>query len=138
MPAMTSRSRRHARRASTCRCSARERARWAPGDPRRPHADDGPMSVERIAIDQVPAEPWKNGAGLTRELAVAPRGATVVDFDWRISVARIDRDAPFSAFDGIDRCITLLRGKGMRLRSSDDAIDATLARIAEPFRFAGD
>ena len=96
------------------------------------------MSPERIVLDDIPAQPWKNGAGLTREIAIGPRGATMDGFDWRISVARIDRDAPFSAFDGVDRCITLLRGAGMVLRSHDGAIDKRLAAVGEPFSFSGD
>jgi len=96
------------------------------------------VSPEHIALADLPAQPWKNGAGLTRELAVGPSGATMDCFDWRISVARIDRDAPFSAFDGIDRCIALLRGAGMVLRSNDGTIDTRLATVGEPFRFHGD
>ena len=82
--------------------------------------------------------PWKNGAGLTRELAISPADASVDDFDWRISVAAIERDAPFSAFPGVDRCIVLLRGAGMRLRSVDGAIDRRLTQAYAPHRFSGD
>jgi environmental stress-induced protein Ves len=96
------------------------------------------VNAERIALDELVARPWKNGAGLTREVAVAPRDATLERFDWRISVARIDRDAPFSAFPGVDRCIALLRGDGMRLRSDDGAVDARLVTVGEPFGFAGE
>jgi environmental stress-induced protein Ves len=91
-----------------------------------------------VVVAALPAQPWKNGAGLTREIAVGPRGATLEHFDWRISVARIDRDAPFSAFAGIDRCITLLKGGGVRLQSGDGAIRHPLATVGEPFRFAGE
>lgn len=50
--------------------------------------------------------PWANGAGSTRELAAAadPDGSTA----WRISVADLDRDAPFSAFPGLDRVFVAL------------------------------
>jgi environmental stress-induced protein Ves len=96
------------------------------------------VTAERIALDELVARPWKNGAGLTREVALAPPGATLERFDWRMSVARIDRAAPFSAFPGVDRCITLLRGAGMRLRSDDGAIDARLVSVGEPFGFRGE
>lgn len=93
---------------------------------------------ERLVLAEIAAQPWKNGAGLTRELAVEPRGAGVDDFDWRISIAEVDRDAPFSAFAGIDRCITLLRGAGMRLASADGGVDHRLAQPLTPFAFDGD
>ena len=57
--------------------------------------------------------PWKNGAGWTSEIARWPAGET---WDWRLSVADIDADAPFSAFNGVERTLVLLSGNGMRLR----------------------
>jgi environmental stress-induced protein Ves len=91
-----------------------------------------------IDVRESTPKPWKNGAGVTREIAVEPADATLDDFEWRISVAEIARDAPFSAFAGVDRCIVLLQGCGMQLRTDDGAIDARLDRPLEPFRFAGD
>ena len=38
------------------------------------------------------AAPWKNGGGSTTTVAVHPPGASLDDFDWRISLATIDRD----------------------------------------------
>lgn len=96
------------------------------------------MRGERVDLAQIVAQPWKNGAGLTREIAVHPVGAGIADFDWRISVAEVARDAPFSAFPGVDRCITLLRGAGMRLRSDDGRLDARLDRPLQPLHFPGD
>ena len=94
------------------------------------------MSVERIDLQAIPSQPWKNGAGLTREIAFG--GASQVGFDWRLSIAEVDRDAPFSAFPGIDRCIALLRGAGMRLRSADGRIDHALTEPLVPFAFPGE
>lgn len=93
---------------------------------------------ERLAISALAPQPWKNGAGLTREIAVGPRGAGSIDFDWRISLAEVVGDAPFSTFPGIDRCITLLRGAGMRLVSHDASVDHRLDQPLAPFRFSGD
>lgn len=60
--------------------------------------------------------PWRNGGGSTREVAIEPAGATVASgFRWRISVASVAADGPFSAFPGVDRCLWLLRGAGMAL-----------------------
>jgi len=91
---------------------------------------------ERYDLRTLPAQPWKNGAGLTREIAVDPRGADMSAFDWRISVAEVDRDAPFSAFPAIDRCIVLLEGAGMHLAGRDGVL--ALERPFEPLCFAGE
>ena len=42
--------------------------------------------------------PWKNGAGRTTEIAVHPAGAALDAFAWRVSIADIERDGPFSRF----------------------------------------
>lgn len=59
--------------------------------------------------------PWKNGGGETTEIAVFPDDAGLSDFDWRVSMARVDRDGPFSAFPGIDRTLAILDGDGIVL-----------------------
>jgi environmental stress-induced protein Ves len=94
------------------------------------------VSPERFDLQAIAPQRWKNGAGLTREIAFG--GESAADFDWRFSLAEVARDAPFSAFPGIDRCIVLLRGAGMRLRSPDGAIDHALTTTLAPFRFLGD
>lgn len=87
--------------------------------------------------DLVPA-PWKNGGGVTREIVSQPPGAGMDGFDWRVSVAHIARDGPFSPFAGVDRVITLLDGPGVRLHSADGALDHRLDKPLEPFAFAGE
>jgi hypothetical protein len=57
--------------------------------------------------------PWKNGGGLTREILKVPPDAAA--FDWRLSLATIETPGPFSAFDGYDRTLVLLRGAGVEL-----------------------
>jgi len=59
--------------------------------------------------------PWKNGKGETVEIAVFPPCASVGDFDWRISMATVAEDGPFSVFDGIDRTLSILSGEGLEL-----------------------
>ena len=97
---------------------------------------NGAVAPQRIDIDALPAQRWKNGAGLTRELAVGPVGAGPDDFDWRLSVAEVEHDAPFSAFAGVDRCIGLLRGAGMDLVSSEGAVVHSLQPL-RPWSFDG-
>ncbi|MFD9724396.1 HutD family protein [Streptomyces sp. NPDC059072] len=58
---------------------------------------------------------WKNGGGVTREIAAFPEGADMDDFLWRASLAEVAADGPFSAFPGIDRTLTLAAGAGMDL-----------------------
>lgn len=61
------------------------------------------------------AAPWKNGGGSTTEIAIAPPDAGFDDFDWRISLATITADGPFSSFPGIDRSLMLVDGPGVQL-----------------------
>jgi environmental stress-induced protein Ves len=80
--------------------------------------------------------PWKNGAGRTTEIAVHPAGAALDAFDWRVSIADVERDGPFSRFPGIDRTIVLLEGGGMRLRSARGEIELTTPCV--PHEMSGD
>ncbi|MER8582750.1 HutD family protein [Mesorhizobium sp. M1423] len=59
--------------------------------------------------------PWKNGGGVTTEIAVSPPGAGLDDFDWRVSMALVEGGGPFSGFPGVDRTLALLEGEGMVL-----------------------
>jgi uncharacterized protein len=81
-----------------------------------------------------PTRPWKNGGGTTRDIVVSPPGASFDDFDYRLSLAQVDRDGPFSRFDGVDRTLVLLSG-AMTLHEADRRID--LVR-GEPVAFAGE
>jgi environmental stress-induced protein Ves len=65
--------------------------------------------------------PWLNGAGSTRELAASTDADGVTT--WRISVADLDRDAPFSLFPGLDRVFVALGP----LRLTIDGVTSTLA-----------
>jgi hypothetical protein len=80
---------------------------------------------------------WKNGQGETAEVAVGPPHASLADFDWRISMATVEVDGPFSAFDGIDRTLTIVAGSGLRLLVGA-APAVVLTAESAPFPFAGD
>ena len=56
--------------------------------------------------------PWKNGGGVTTELAMSPPGAGLDNFDWRVSLASIAEDGPFSQFPGVDRTLVMVAGDG--------------------------
>lgn len=72
-----------------------------------------------VAANEYRRGRWKNGAGWTREIVRAPETG---DWDWRLSIAEIERDGPFSVFAGIDRELVLIRGNGLRLRFSDGEV----------------
>lgn len=82
--------------------------------------------------------PWKNGGGETFEIAASPPDAAPDAIDWRISMAIVARDGPFSSFPGIDRTLTILDGDGLELALGNAGAPVMLTPDAEPFRFAGD
>lgn len=73
------------------------------------------MAVQLIRWGIARAMPWKNGGGVTHELAVFPEGTGLEDFGWRLSMAEVGSDGPFSAFTGIDRTLALVDGAGIGL-----------------------
>lgn len=105
-----------------------------------PGRTDGadPGTPWHFELGQLPATPWKNGAGVTREIAVWPVGAGLDDFDWRLSVAEVAAGGRFSCFPGVDRQIVLVNGPGMRLRAADGSFDVRLNVPGVPFLFAGE
>lgn len=96
------------------------------------------MPLHRFDRATLPATPWKNGGGVTREIACWPPGAGLADFEARVSIASIAADGPFSAFAGVDRQILLLDGGGVRLSSPDGAVEHRLDTALAPFAFAGE
>ena len=81
--------------------------------------------------------PWRNGGGLTTEIFVSPFGAGLDDFDWRVSMAGVTSDGPFSHFAGIDRTLAVLSGRGVELIVAD-APPVVLTPSTPPFDFPGD
>lgn len=81
----------------------------------------------------VPATPWRNGAGLTRELWVSPGADSGVP-DWRLSLAELTADALFSPFPGLDRVFLPLAGD-LSLTIEGRVVEAVHHR---PVRFRGE
>ena len=98
------------------------------------------MTLQFFDLANMPATPWKNGGGSTRELVCWPPATAAAggmdSFGWRVSVATIAAPGPFSAFAGVDRQIMLLGGDGVQLTSS--GWQHTLAERWQPFAFSGD
>ncbi len=81
------------------------------------------------------AMPWKNGGGITREVAVSAQ-APDDDFDWRVSIAQVDRGGPFSIFVGVERVLIIMKG-ALRL-SVDGQAPIVLDPASSPFAFDGE
>ncbi|HEX8048986.1 HutD family protein [Rhizobium sp.] len=81
--------------------------------------------------------PWKNGGGETVEITVSPEGAGLADFDWRVSMATVATDGPFSVFPGIDRTLSILEGEGMTLFIEGHE-PVLLTQESDPLPFAAD
>ncbi|HEY6985495.1 MAG TPA: HutD family protein [Rhodanobacteraceae bacterium] len=79
---------------------------------------------------------WKNDGGWTTEIAREPAGAET-QFAWRVSIADIESDGPFSSFPGVDRDLVLLAGAGMEL-SIDDAAPLRVDERFQHVRFRGE
>ena len=99
--------------------------------------DPEPMIQHRVLSPrEYRRMPWKNGGGLTTEIASYPPRAALDAFDWRVSMADVARDGPFSKFTGIDRTIVLMAGAGMRLAGAGGVVE--LRAPLEPFAFRGE
>ena len=87
-------------------------------------------AADRLAV------PWKNGGGLTREVAAHPPESDLGNFDWRVSLAEVRRGGPFSAFPGIDRHMAVISGCLELSISGRDAL--TLSTNSAPLSFPGE
>ena len=81
--------------------------------------------------------PWRNGGGETREILVSPPGASLDALEWRISLATVASDGPFSEFRGITRTLSVIRGAGITLRVADEP-PRQLLQSSEPCTFDGE
>lgn len=72
---------------------------------------------ELIKSDTYQLARWKNGKGLTREIAIFPKTASMQknDFLWRISSAEVAKGDPFSPYPECDRKLIVWKGEGLSL-----------------------
>jgi len=94
------------------------------------------MKARVIRNEDLVRVPWKNGGGTTAELAAFPEGAGFETFGWRVSMADVASDGPFSAFPGIDRTLVLVEGEGIEL--DVEGMTYRLDRISPKLSFSGD
>jgi environmental stress-induced protein Ves len=97
-------------------------------------ADPAPDQLGVVRFEELAAAPWRNGGGVTREVA-SSGGSGPHGFDWRISIAEVSEAGRFSVFPGVDRIITVVDGEGMDL-----VIDGVrhVVGLHEPLRFDGE
>lgn len=90
------------------------------------------MTLTVTPLASVPSQPWLNGGGTTQELVRWPDRP---DWALRISVARIERDGPFSAYQDVERWFALIDGGGLTL--GFEPWPTTVMPGDEPLRFSG-
>ncbi len=96
--------------------------------------------MEIIRFADLKAEPWRNGGGVTRQIASHPSpsaahgGARDNGWDWRVSIADVTQAGDFSPFPGMERVLTVIEGE-LLLLSVDGA--EHLMEKYRPFRFPG-
>jgi uncharacterized protein len=87
-------------------------------------------ALEVVALDMIPSEPWRNGGGVTRTVARQ-------DDDWRISIADVCNDGPYSRFEGMTRVSLVLCGAGIVLRERQSGATIEL-RSGHPVQYDGE
>lgn len=75
--------------------------------------------------------PWRNGGGITREICERHHGTELL---WRLSMADVASDGPFSDFSGLMRVLTVIKGGTMELITPEGRL---MARPRAPVRFDG-
>lgn len=88
--------------------------------------------VKIVRFEDFAGRPWRNGGGITRELLTGPSPES---WQWRVSVADIERDAPFSLWAGVQRWFVPIEGGGAELRV--DGLPHRVELGGEPLAFEG-
>src|SRR5918993_1541258 len=94
------------------------------------------MTARVIRNEDLVRVPWKNGGGTTAEVAAFPESSGFDTFGWRISVADVASDGPFSVFPGIDRTLIVVEGEGIEL--DVEGVAFRLDRMSPKLSFSGD
>ena len=89
------------------------------------------MRIQRV--DEHSAMPWANGLGTSYEVA-SDRNVDGV-WTWRVAIAPVVEDGPFSVMPGVDRELVVIEGNGMVLEVDGESVECLPARVV---RFFGD
>jgi uncharacterized protein len=87
--------------------------------------------MQIIRFSDLQDTPWKNGGGITREIAAKRSGKELI---WRLSIADVSVDGRFSKFEGLSRILTVIEGHGMELIGPHASLHAD---YAVPLHFEG-
>jgi environmental stress-induced protein Ves len=79
--------------------------------------------------------PWANGLGVTAEICAWPPAPH--EWAWRLSIADVNDDGPFSELPGVDRHIIVADGIGMGL-TVDGSVERRIEFGSSAFAFSGD
>ncbi len=93
------------------------------------------MPHQRFEPSSYSEQPWRNGQGTTTQLLAADDGAG--GFLWRLSIAPVLSDGPFSFFCGYDRTLVLLEGRALTLRHGEHG-EQVLDQPLTMAHFSGD
>lgn len=94
-----------------------------------------------ITWNELSAQPWRNGGGVTRQILSRRRSVTgdwipaADDWDWRLSIADVDTAGAFSSFPGMTRILTVIEGTSLTL-----TVDGAVEQLDrhQPFEFNGE
>ena len=89
------------------------------------------MRVQRFSEHR--AMPWANGLGTSYEVA-SDRNA-YGEWTWRVAIAPVVLDGPFSVMPGVDRELVVIEGNGMVLNVDDESVKCMPGQVV---RFSGD
>jgi environmental stress-induced protein Ves len=94
-----------------------------------------PLLPYIVPLAEAKQQMWRNGGGMTRELLTRNQPGSI-DWQYRISVAQVNVDGPFSHFESTQRHFCVLSGSGVAL-----TVDGALHRMTEnsdAFSFSGE
>lgn len=87
------------------------------------HQPQGSLLLRIIKFSNLEIVPWKNGGGVTREIAALREQGNII---WRLSMADVASDGPFSSFVGLTRVLTVIEGNGIVLSIENRKFEAVL------------
>jgi environmental stress-induced protein Ves len=92
--------------------------------------------MEIIRFADLKPEPWRNGGGVTRQIAGHSGADSGHDngWDWRVSIAEVGKAGQFSPFPGMERVLTVVEGELLLL--TVDGAEHPLEKY-RAFRFPG-
>jgi uncharacterized protein len=96
--------------------------------------------IERLDPAEYRRTPWKNGGGISVEIAAEhfdAGGDGWAGLVWSFSRTGFDVPSPFSDLTGTDRIIAVIEGNGLTLRATDGGEDVAVGGKFQPAAFDG-